>query len=78
MTTLNELKPGDRTTVVKIVGGGETRRRILDMGVGKGVEIQVEKVAPLGDPIDITVKGYHLSLRKEDAKNVVVGDVKYG
>ena len=72
MTTLNELKPGDRATVVKIGGGGEARRRILDMGVGKGVAIRVEKVAPLGDPIDITVKGYHLSLRKEDAKNIAV------
>jgi Fe2+ transport system protein FeoA len=77
-TTLNELKPGDRARVVKIVGGGEARRRILDMGVGKSVTVKVEKVAPLGDPIDIIIKGYHLSLRKEEAKNIVVEEVENG
>ncbi len=76
--TLNELKPGDSATITKIAAKGEVRRRILDMGVGKGAEIKVEKVAPLGDPIDIMVKGYHLSLRKEDAKNIFVGEVKRG
>jgi len=77
-TTLFELKPGDRAVVIKIAAKGEVRSRILDMGVGKGAEIKVEKVAPLGDPIDITVKGYHLSLRKEDAKSILVGEVKNG
>ncbi len=78
MTTLNELKPGERAIVLKIAGGGESRRRLMDMGVGKGVPIKVDKTAPLGDPIDITIKGYHLSLRKEDAKNILVREVKNG
>ena len=70
--TLRDLKPGDTARVVKITGTGEVRRRILDMGVGKGTAIQVVKVAPLGDPVDIVVKGYHLSLRKEYATSVLV------
>lgn len=69
---LGDLSPGDTARVLKITGSGEARRRILDMGVGKGAVVQVIKVAPLGDPIDITVKGYHLSLRKEDAAGILV------
>jgi Fe2+ transport system protein FeoA len=76
--SLSELKPGQTAVVAKIAAKGEVRRRILAMGVSKGAEIKVEGVAPLGDPIDILVKGYHLSLRKEDAKNILVGEVKNG
>ena len=71
-TTLRDLKPGESARVVKIAGSGDVRRRILDMGVGKGTVVQVIKVAPLGDPVDITIKGYHLSLRKEYAASVLV------
>ena len=71
-TTLAELKKGQRCKVVRIGGGGSVRRRILDMGVVTGASIEVEGVAPLGDPISLKVKGYHLSLRKEEAANVEV------
>lgn len=76
--TLDELRPGDQAIVIKIAGSGEARRRLLDMGVGKGVKLKVEKVAPLGDPIDISVKGYHLSLRKEDARSILIEEVDRG
>ncbi len=69
---LNEIKPKSRCKIIKILGSGDSYRRLLDMGCVKGTEIKVIKVAPLGDPIDITVKGYHLSLRKEEAKNIEV------
>jgi len=76
--TLNELSVGDAAVISKIAGSGDIRRRILDMGIGKGVEIKVEKIAPLGDPIDVFVKGYHLSLRKEEAKSIQVVEVRHG
>ena len=76
--TLDELRPGDMAVVIKITGTGEARRRILDMGVGKGATVKVEKVAPLGDPIDINVRGYHLSIRKADAGNILIGEVERG
>ena len=76
--TLNELSVGDAAVISKIAGSGDIRRRILDMGIGKGVEIKVEKMAPLGDPIDVFVKGYHLSLRKEEAKSIQVVEVRHG
>jgi Fe2+ transport system protein FeoA len=69
---LNGLKPGEKGRVVKISGGGEIHRRLLDMGLVSGSEVEVERVAPLGDPIEIRIKGYHLSLRKEEAINVQV------
>jgi len=69
---LSELKPGDKGRVVKIGGSGPVHRRILDMGVVPGVEINVERVAPLGDPVDFKLLGYHLSLRKEEAQHVHV------
>ena len=69
---LSELKPKDRGEVVKVRGTGSVHRRILDMGVTKGAVIEVQKVAPLGDPIEVKIKGYNLSLRKSEAKNIEV------
>lgn len=69
---LNEVKIGDSCTVTKLNDSGEIRRRIMDMGITKGAEISVLKVAPLGDPIDLSVRGYRLSLRKSDAANIEV------
>ncbi len=70
--TLNEVKVGETVTVTKINGQGAVKKRIMDMGVTKGIEIYVRKVAPLGDPVEVTVRGYELSLRKEDAKIIEV------
>ncbi len=67
MRTMKELKVGKSATVVKVHGEGALRRRIMDMGITKGVKVYVRKVAPLGDPIEIMVRGYELSLRKADA-----------
>jgi len=72
MQTLREAKCGETVTVVKITGEGATRRRIMDMGITKGTEIYIRKVAPLGDPVEITVRGYELSLRKADAEIILV------
>ena len=71
--TLKEAKIGQTVTVKKLHGEGAVKRRIMDMGIIKGVEISVRKVAPLGDPIEITVRGYELSLRKADADMIEVG-----
>ena len=73
MKTLREAKIGDTVTVVKLHGEGAVKRRILDMGITKGVEIHVRKVAPLGDPVEVTVRGYELSLRKADAEMIEIG-----
>ncbi len=70
--TLKEIKPGTVVQVVKIEGGGPVKRRIMEMGITKGVEVTVRKVAPLGDPVEVTVRGYELSLRKADAELVSV------
>ena len=70
--TLKETKTGQTVTVVKLNGEGAVKRRIMDMGITKGVEIYVRKVAPLGDPVEITVRGYELSVRKADAEMVSV------
>ena len=70
MSTLKEAKVGQTVTVTKLNGEGAVKRRIMDMGITKGTEIYVSKVAPLGDPIEITVRGYELSLRKADAENI--------
>jgi ferrous iron transport protein A len=70
--TLREVKTGETVTVVKLNGEGAVKRRIMDMGITKGVEIYVRKVAPLGDPVEVTVRGYELSVRKEDAQMVEV------
>ena len=72
MKSLKDVKVGETATVVKLHGEGATKRRIMDMGITKGVEIHVRKVAPLGDPIEITVRGYELSLRKADAEMIEV------
>jgi len=72
MKTLKQVKIGGTAKVVKLHGEGALKRRIMDMGITKGVEIKVRKVAPLGDPIEITVRGYELSLRKEDAETIEV------
>ena len=70
--TLRETKTGQTVTVAKLNGEGAVKRRIMDMGITKGVEIYVRKVAPLGDPVEITVRGYELSVRKADAEMVEV------
>ncbi|MDR2658150.1 MAG: ferrous iron transport protein A [Oscillospiraceae bacterium] len=72
MPTLREIKPGGSVTVTKINGAGPVKRRIMEMGVTNGVDIHVRKVAPLGDPVEITVRGYELSLRKSDAELIEV------
>lgn len=73
MNTLRQAKVGDTVKVVKLHGEGAVKRRIMDMGITKGVEIYVRKVAPLGDPVEITVRGYELSLRKADAEMIEIG-----
>ena len=70
--TLRETKTGQTVKVVKLNGEGAVKRRIMDMGITKGVEIYVRKVAPLGDPVEVTVRGYELSLRKADAEMIEV------
>ena len=72
MNTLRQAKIGDTVKVVKLHGEGAVKRRIMDMGITKGVEIYVRKVAPLGDPVEVTVRGYELSLRKADAEMIEV------
>lgn len=72
MKTLKEAKIGETVKVVKLHGEGATKRRIMDMGLTKGVEVYVRKVAPLGDPMEVTVRGYEMSLRKADAEMIEV------
>lgn len=72
MRTLREAKIGETVKVAKLNGAGAIKRRIMDMGITKGVEIYIRKVAPLGDPIEVTVRGYELSLRKADAEMIEV------
>ena len=72
MKTLKEISCGDMVKVVKLTGEGPVKRRIMDMGITKGVDVFVRKVAPLGDPMEITVRGYELSLRKADAEMILV------
>ena len=72
MKTVKEAKIGETVKVVKLNGAGAVKRRIMDIGITKGVEISVRKVAPLGDPVEITVRGYELSLRKADAEMIEV------
>jgi len=72
MKTLKEAKIGETVTVLKLHGEGAIKRRIMDMGITKGVQIHVRKVAPLGDPIEITVRGYELSLRRADTEMIEV------
>lgn len=72
MKTLKEVKIGQTVKVVKLHGEGAVKRRIMDMGLTRGVEVYVRKVAPLGDPVEVTVRGYELSLRKADAEMIEV------
>ena len=72
MKTLKDVKVGETATVARLHGEGPVKRRIMDMGITKGVQIYVRKVAPLGDPIEVTVRGYELSLRKADAEMVEI------
>lgn len=72
MKTLKEAKIGETLRVVKITGEGAVKRRIMDMGITKGVDVYVRKVAPLGDPVEVTVRGYELSIRKADAAMIQV------
>ena len=72
MKTLRDAKVGETVKVVKLHGEGAVKRRIMDMGITKGVAIKVQKVAPLGDPMEVTVRGYELSLRKADAEMIEV------
>lgn len=72
MKTLRQAKIGETVTVVKLHGEGAVKRRIMDMGITRGIPVYVRRVAPLGDPVEVTVRGYELSLRKEDAAMVEV------
>lgn len=72
MRTLKEVKCGDTVSVIKLHGEGAVKRRIMDMGITKGTEVFVRKVAPLGDPVEVNVRGYELSLRKADAEMIEV------
>lgn len=72
MRTLREIPVGQTVTVKKLTGDGPVKRRIMDMGITRGVEVYVRKVAPLGDPVEVTVRGYELSLRKADAEMIEV------
>lgn len=72
MKTLKQTNTGETVTVLKLEGEGPVKRRIMDMGITKGVSVFVRKVAPLGDPIEVTVRGYELSLRKADAEMILV------
>ena len=72
MKTLNTVKCGQTVTVEKLTGTGALKRRIMDMGITKGTSVYVRKVAPLGDPMEVTVRGYELSLRKTEAENIEV------
>ena len=74
MRTLKEAKIGETVTVSKLRGTGPVKRRMMDMGITKGVEVHIRKVAPLGDPVEVTVRGYELSLRKADAEMIEIAD----
>lgn len=70
MKTLKQAKVGDTVNVVRLHGEGAIKRRIMDMGITKGVKVHIRKVAPLGDPVEVTVRGYELSIRKADAEMI--------
>lgn len=72
MRTLKQVQLGETVVVKKILGEGATMRRIMDMGITKGCQVTIRKVAPLGDPIEVTVRGYELSLRKAEADNILI------
>ena len=72
MRTLKDVRPGEVVQVQKLNGEGAIKRRIMDMGLTKGTEVRVRKVAPLGDPVEVTVRGYELSIRKSEAENIEI------
>lgn len=72
MRTLKDVEAGETVEVVKLIGSGALKRRIMDMGITRGTRVSVKKVAPLGDPIELTVRGYELSIRKVDAESIAV------
>ena len=76
MATLKELKVGQKGTIKKVGTTGALKQRFMDMGITKGVEVEVVKIAPLGDPIEIEIRGYNLSIRKDDAANIVLEEAK--
>lgn len=76
MPTLRDVKVGQSCTVVRLTGTGAIKRRIMDMGLVKGTRVTIHKVAPLGDPIEVTVRGYELSLRKDEAQVIEVTDIE--
>lgn len=78
MATLKDVRVGQSATVARLAGTGALKRRIMDMGLTKGTRVYVRKVAPLGDPIELTVRGYELSIRKDEAASVEVTDVAEG
>ena len=78
MATLKEVKVGESAIVARLPGAGALKRRIMDMGLTKGTRVYVRKVAPLGDPMELTVRGYELSIRKDEAASVEVADVRRG
>ena len=75
MKTLRDAKIGETVKVQKLAGTGAIKRRLMDMGITRGVEIYLRKVAPLGDPLEVTLRGYELSLRKSEAENVLVEEI---
>lgn len=76
MSTLKDAKVGSTVRVLKLDGAGALKRRLMDMGFTKGCEVFIRKVAPLGDPVEVTIRGYELSVRKADAENIDVEEVK--
>ena len=78
MATLKDVKVGESAVVSKLAGTGALKRRIMDMGLTKGTRVHVRKVAPLGDPLELTVRGYELSIRKDEAASVEVSEVSQG
>ena len=72
MKTLKEVKCGETVTVAKLGGEGALKRRIMDMGITKGTQVHIRKVAPLGDPVEVTIRGYELSIRRNEAENILV------
>ncbi len=78
MATLRDVKVGESCTVARLTGTGALKRRIMDMGLTKGTRVHVRKVAPLGDPLELTVRGYELSIRKDEAASIEVADVARG
>lgn len=75
MKQLSDIKIGQKATVLKVNGNGALKRRIMDMGVTKGAEVFITKTAPLGDPLEINVRGYQLTIRKDDAKTILVKEM---